>query len=87
MWIIIVSLVIGFGLGYFNLLPAKMKELTNYLVFGGLFLLIFSMGLQVGANPEVINKLDHLGLQAIMLAAGTIIGSLVFILIFEYYWR
>lgn len=87
MWLIIVFLVVGFTLGRFDLLPFNLEQITDPLVFGGLFLLIFSMGLQVGANPEVISKLDQLGLKAIMLAAGAIAGSLAFISVFDYYGR
>ena len=87
MWIIMISLLIGLGLGYFDFLPAKLNKITDYLVFGGLFLLIFNMGIQIGANPEVIKNLGQLGLEAVMLAAGAVTGSLVTMLTMEYYWE
>jgi uncharacterized transporter YbjL len=87
MWIIILALVVGLLVGYFNLLPSLLKNGTTYLVSGGLFLLLFIMGVQLGANPEVVDSLAKLGFKAVMLATGAIIGSLIMVIIINSSWE
>jgi hypothetical protein len=39
--------------------------------------LIFFLGVSVGANPAVVRGLGRLGLQALILSAGGILGSVL----------
>ena len=87
MALIICSLIIGIGIGYFNLLPDKIMDLAHYLILGGLFVLLFIMGFEIGNNDKILANLNQLGLEAILLAGGSIIGSLVLILIFNSYLK
>ncbi len=83
MLIIFISLILGIIIGASNLLPERILDLTDYLTLGGLFLLLFTMGVKIGINQEVIANLDNLGLEAIILALGSVSGSVVLVLLFE----
>lgn len=87
MWIIIFSLILGISIGYFDILPLRYMKYTKQLTLIGLFLLLFTMGVGIGTDSQVINNLDELGLKAIVLAIGSVLGSLVFILFFRFEWN
>ncbi|GAB6137109.1 LysO family transporter [Halanaerobaculum tunisiense] len=83
MEVIILALGAGLLIGYFELLPQAVLKLTDQLVLGGLFLLLFTMGLQIGADQQIVTNLNHLGLQAFILASGAVVGSILVILLFK----
>ncbi|AGB41714.1 Membrane protein of unknown function (DUF340) [Halobacteroides halobius DSM 5150] len=83
MWLIIGSLIIGLTIGFLDLVPDNVAKFSDYLVLGGLFLLLFTMGVEIGANPQILSNLEQIGFKAIILAVGSIIGSIILILFFE----
>ncbi|GAB6100361.1 hypothetical protein JCM16358_22400 [Halanaerocella petrolearia] len=83
MWIIIFSLILGLLIGNLQLLPEYVLDLADYLVLGGLLLLLFTMGLQIGADPQIVNSLNQIGLNAFILALGSVLGSIIIMLVFE----
>jgi uncharacterized membrane protein YbjE (DUF340 family) len=72
-----VALVVGVLTGAAGLLPATLLTWLSRLTTVGLSLLLFTMGAQIGANPQVLASLQTLGLQAAALAVSTVIGSLL----------
>jgi len=87
MWMIIICLVVGILIGYFNILPDDFGKLASYLTTSGLFLLLLTMGISIGINNQIIDNLDKLGIEAIILAAGSVVGSVVLLLFFELYFK
>ncbi|ADL12274.1 LysO family transporter [Acetohalobium arabaticum] len=83
MALIILSLLLGLLIGYFEILPNKLSSLTDELITIGLVLLLFSMGAEMGLNDKIISNLDKLGFQALALAVGSIAGSLSLIKLIE----
>ncbi|MBM7624368.1 LysO family transporter [Sporohalobacter salinus] len=83
MILIISSLLLGVLLGYFEILPKKIFDLTDKLIIIGLVSLLFSMGAEIGLNDKIMANLDKLGLQALVLAVGSIMGSLGLIKLLE----
>ncbi len=51
----------------------KLSKIIEYIIL----LLLFSLGIMVGANPHVMNNLDSIGLNAFIIAAGATMGSIV----------
>lgn len=45
--------------------------------------MLLAMGAQLGANDKLIANLDRLGFQALLLAIGSIIGSVFFVRLAE----
>ena len=74
---VILFLAAGVVLGY--LLRSKTTFLTaaSSAAMWSLYLLIFLLGISVGANDTVIRGLGRLGWQAFVLCAGGIAGSIL----------
>ena len=49
------------------------QKLINYAIF----LLLFLLGITVGANGEVMNNLDSIGLEALLITLAAITGSVL----------
>ena len=50
-----------------------MQKLINYAIF----LLLFLLGITVGANGDVMNNLDSIGLEALLITLAAIAGSVL----------
>jgi len=79
MWSIIVFLIVGIILGNRLNLNEKGKHINGKVQQVGLLLLLFSMGISIGANEDVLGNLNSIGLQAFLFAAFTTLGSIVFV--------
>lgn len=79
MWKIFISLILGIIIGCRFSLPEKLYRFNNYLTWFGLVILLFFMGLLVGSNEEILKHLDNLGFKALILATGSILGSIFFV--------
>ena len=74
--IIVISLMVcGIILGYdFKERNLKfVQKLINYAIF----LLLFLLGITVGANGDVMNNLDSIGLEALLITLAAIAGSVL----------
>ena len=47
------------------------------LITIAIWLLLFLLGIAVGINDDIMNNLDTIGLQALILASGAVLGSVV----------
>lgn len=74
--LLIGSLVLGFAVARSALLSKAWSKRVRVLGHFALVLLLFSMGLSLGANSELTSRLPGLGLKALILSLGTILGSL-----------
>ena len=83
LWLILLFLIVGFFIGFIFYQNSKLKIIAGYIVHFGLLFLIFVMGAQIGADDEVINNLGKTGIQALILALGTIVGSLLLLQLFS----
>lgn len=63
-------------MGLSNILPKGIFNWTNKISMAGLGVLLFTMGVSIGGNSEVISNLDALGAKAFLLALGSVIGSI-----------
>lgn len=79
MWLILLSLGLGILVGYLRPLSPEKTRVTNAVTTVGLFILLMSMGAQLGSNRDVLDGLGRLGLQAVVLATFSVLGSVVLI--------
>lgn len=63
----------GMGAGY--LLRKCRLGIVSALVTVFIWLLLFFLGLEVGANPRIISAIQELGLEALLLSLAGIAGS------------
>ena len=47
------------------------------LIYFAIFLLLFLLGITVGANGDVMNNLDSIGLEALLITLAAIAGSVL----------
>ncbi len=74
------GIIVGFVKGSFSKKDKKnIQKFMNYL----LFLLILSMGAEIGYDKEIISKLPDLGISAAFISMSTIFGSILAVLIME----
>ena len=66
----------GIGTGY--LLSNKKMSFIGRIITALIWVLLFLLGIEVGANPRIINGLQTLGLEAVILALGGSAGSVFF---------
>ena len=75
-YIIIISILAGIGCGYFIFPPEMMNSMDN-LASISLLALIFLVGIDVGGNKKIFKDLKKVGLKALLIPFGGIVGSLL----------
>jgi len=76
MFIVIACMIAGIVVGY--LLRQRRLRFIHRLIVILIWLLLFLLGLEVGANEAVINRFGTLGFEAFLLAFAGTLGSVVF---------
>ena len=80
---IFIVLGIGFFIGFRGFLNEKALKWNGKIQTLWLIILIFSMGVGIGNNKEVIGNLPKLGGQAFVFALLSVAGSVIFVFIFS----
>lgn len=75
MFLLLGTLALGFAVARLKLLPSFFEDKMKIIGTAALCLLLFSMGVSMGGNPEIIVALPTLGFKAFILALATIAGS------------
>ena len=83
MWLIIFFLLIGFLIGYYKILAGWFFQLAGYITTFGLVILLAAMGAKIGMDPKILSQLDKIGIQALFMAIGSILGSILLVKIFS----
>lgn len=76
MWDIFLAVGIGVFIGYRGLLKERGLWLNGRLQTVWLMLLIFSMGVSIGRNGEILKNLPLLGGKALLFALLSVAGSI-----------
>jgi uncharacterized membrane protein YbjE (DUF340 family) len=75
MWSIVLFLSIGIAIGFLFNLNEKAKKINSNLQLLGLVLLLFSMGISIGANEKIVNSIGKIGLQSFLFAFFSIAST------------
>ena len=67
----------GIIAGYFLRARKNVLATAGAATTWSLYVLIFLLGISVGTNDAVVRALGRLGLQALVLSAGGIVGSVL----------
>lgn len=74
--IIVISLMVcGIILGY--AFKEKNLKFVQKFINYAIFLLLFLLGITIGANEDVMNNLDSIGLEALLITLAAIAGSVL----------
>lgn len=74
MFIVIGIMFLGVGLGFLLKKAPRLKRISKTITYT-IYLLLFLLGISVGADREIVGSLATLGLQALVLAAAGSLGS------------
>ncbi|MBI4573341.1 MAG: LysO family transporter [candidate division NC10 bacterium] len=72
---ILFFLVAGMCLGYLLRSKSAVLAVAEKGMIWSVYLLVFFLGISVGVNQAVVRALGSLGLQALVLSLGGIVGS------------
>ncbi len=75
--IVLAIMVLGIGIGLIIGNRPKTIKVVGVLTSFSIFLLLFLLGIGVGTNNKIINNLDSIGIQALVLSIGALLGSLI----------
>jgi uncharacterized membrane protein YbjE (DUF340 family) len=75
MFVVLACMIAGIVVGY--LLRRWKIRFIHGLILTLIWLLLFLLGLEVGANETVVRQFGKLGLDAFLLAVGGTLGSVV----------
>lgn len=73
--LILVTLILGILAGY--VLPVEAIDWIDKISSAMLFLLIFSVGIDIGLNKDVFIKIKKMGIKILLIPAGVVLGSLL----------
>lgn len=75
MGIVIGLMVCGIILGY--LFRERNLKIIHELINYAIFLLLFLLGITVGANESIMNNLDTIGYDALLITLAAVTGSVL----------
>ncbi|MDK2799493.1 MAG: hypothetical protein PWP27_866 [Clostridiales bacterium] len=81
MWMILISLAIGVVIGLLKFIPEKHMKYNAKFQQIGVILLLFSMGVSIGANKEIIYNLKDMGIQSAVFAVMTSLFSIFIVFV------
>jgi uncharacterized membrane protein YbjE (DUF340 family) len=74
---VLVLMTLGIILGYFISEKKSLIKISDKLTTICIYLLLFLLGIGVGLNDKIIANIGTIGLQAIIITAGALLGSLI----------
>ncbi len=77
MWKVIAIMAVGMLVGFLMRKSTRAKVWTDKLTSGVIFLLLFVMGVAIGADKTIMSSLHTLGIQALVITLGAIAGSIL----------
>ncbi len=87
MFIVLGIMFMGIALGYLLRRITLLHKLGPSIQYT-IYLLLFLLGVSVGANPEIIHNLSTLGGQALQIAVASTFGSLCMAwVVYHYFFK
>ncbi len=68
-------MILGIGVGY--LFRKRNLSFISRLITVLIWVLLFVLGLEVGSNPQIVSNLGKLGLDALIITLGALLGSII----------
>lgn len=68
---------LGIAVSAMGIMPKKAYKYFDNIMFLLLMLLLFGMGINIGANKEIISNLGQMGMEAFCIAIFSIFGSVI----------
>lgn len=75
MFIVIAMMFSGIAFGY--LMRQHRFTHISKIIISFIWILLFVLGVEVGSNPNVMNSLHNIGVEALFIASMSILGSAI----------
>lgn len=75
MFKVLALMILGIGVGY--LFRKRNLSFISRLITLLIWILLFVLGLEVGSNPQIVSNLGKLGLDALIITVGSLLGSII----------
>ncbi|NLI72039.1 MAG: lysine exporter LysO family protein [Bacteroidales bacterium] len=75
MFKVLALMILGIGVGY--LFRKRNLSFISKLITVLIWILLFVLGLEVGSNPQIVSNLGKLGLDALVITVGALLGSII----------
>lgn len=74
---VLIIMVLGSCLGFLIRKKSKLIAINDKLIMIAIFVLLFFMGISIGANRKIMSNLPVLGLKSLLIAISGVVGSIV----------
>lgn len=74
---VVAIMTAGMVVGYIIRKKSMLIKINDKLIMYAIYLLLFILGLSIGANEVIMKNLPTLGLKALALTLGGVIGSIL----------
>jgi len=68
-------MILGIGVGY--IFRKRNLSFISKVITVLIWILLFVLGLEVGSNPQIVSNLGKLGLDALIITVGALMGSII----------
>lgn len=75
MFKVLALMILGIGVGY--IFRKRNLSFISRLITLLIWILLFVLGLEVGSNPQIVSNLGKLGLDALVITVGALLGSII----------
>lgn len=73
---VVAIMTLGIVVGYFIRNRNLLVKINDKFIMWAIYLLLFILGLSIGANEIIMKNLPTLGLKALVITLGGILGSI-----------
>lgn len=73
---IFIAVILGVGTGYF-FLPTEFSNNIGLIIDIGLMVLLFFVGIDIGKQKDILDKIKKLGFKVLLVPLAVIVGSVV----------
>jgi uncharacterized membrane protein YbjE (DUF340 family) len=88
MFFVTIALLSGIAAGFLLRNKKKPPLIADRVSYAAIFILLFLLGLSIGKNSDVLKNISTVGVQSAVLAAGGVLGSVVFsFFVYKYFFR
>ena len=78
---VIYIMVAGIVLGYFLRSKRKLAAINDRLITYAIYLLLLLLGISIGSNKTIVANLPLLGVKALIVTLGAVLGSITLALV------
>jgi uncharacterized membrane protein YbjE (DUF340 family) len=75
--LVVILFFIGLLFGYLFRNNKKNRRIIDFGVNWAIYLLLFFLGISVGSKKEILESFSKIGIEAFVIALGTILGSVI----------